>query len=96
MFYDVRLAFYRNGIETLTGERPQVMVVGIQSQPGHEVFPLDLTQLMDQLDSEARMHRAVEDIVDFDIDEYLDRPIKVATAPTWLVRKVTAAAEVSV
>jgi hypothetical protein len=97
MFYDVRLAFYRNGIETLTGERPQVMVVGIQSQPGHEVFPLDFTQLMDELDSEARMRRAVEDLVDFDIDQYLDRPIKVATAPLWLVRKISAAAsEVSV
>ena len=97
MFYDVRLAFYRNGIETLTGERPQVMVVGIQSQPGHEVFPLDFTQLMDELDSEARMHRAVEDLVDFDIDQHLDRPIKVATAPLWLVRKISAAAsEVSV
>jgi hypothetical protein len=96
MFYDVRLAFYRNGIETLTGERPQVMVVGIQSQGGHEIFPLDFTQLMEELDSEARMHKAVEDIVDFDIDEYLDRPIKMATAPAWLVRKITAAAEVSV
>jgi len=96
MFYDVRLAFYRNGIETLTGERPQVMVVGIQSQGGHEIFPLDFTQLMDELDSEARMHKAVEDIVDFDIDEYLDRPIKMATAPAWLVRKITAASEVSV
>jgi hypothetical protein len=51
---------------------------------------------MDELDSEARMHRAVEDLVDFDIDGYLDRPIKVATAPTWLVRKVTVASEVSV
>jgi hypothetical protein len=96
MFYDVRLAFYRNGIETLTGDRPHVMVVGIQSQPGHEIFPLDLTQLMDELDSEARMHRAVEDLVDFDIDQYLDRPIKVATAPAWLVRKISAASEVSV
>jgi hypothetical protein len=52
---------------------------------------------MEELDSEARMHRAVEDLVDFDIDQYLDRPIKVATAPLWLVRKISAAAnEVSV
>lgn len=53
MFYDVRLAFYRNGIETLTGERPRVMVVGIQSAPGHQVFPLELTDAMDQLASEC-------------------------------------------
>jgi hypothetical protein len=42
------------------------------------------------------MHKAVEDLVDFDIDEYLDRPIKMATAPAWLVRKITAASEVTV
>jgi hypothetical protein len=96
MFYDVRLAFYRDGIETLTGERPAILVVGIQSSGGHEIYPLDFTRLMEQLDSEARMHRAVEDLVDFDIDEYLDRPIKVADAPAWLVRKVSAASEVTV
>jgi hypothetical protein len=33
------------------------------------------------------MHRAVEDISTFVLDDYLDRPIKVATAPPWLVRK---------
>lgn len=89
MFYDVRLAFYRDGIESTDkpAVRPHVMVVGIQANGGHEIFPLELTALMEELQSEARMHRAVEDISTFVLEEYLDRPIKVATAPPWLVRK---------
>jgi hypothetical protein len=87
MFYDVRLAFYRLGIETLQAMSPRVLVVGIQSGDGHEVWPLELTDLMAELRSEARMHKAIEDIASFDIDEYLDRPIKVATAAPWIVRK---------
>jgi hypothetical protein len=88
MHYDIRLAFYRDGIETVEQkERPKVLVVGIQSGGGHEIFPLELNELMHELHSEERMHRAVEDISTFVLDEYLDRPIKVATAPPWLVRK---------
>jgi hypothetical protein len=87
MFYDVRLAFYRDGIESQGLERPRVLVVGIQANGGHEVFPLELTSLMEELHSEERMHRAVEDISTFVLEEYLDRPIKVATAPPWLVKK---------
>jgi exodeoxyribonuclease VIII len=88
MHYDIRLAFYRDGIETVENiQRPKILVVGIQSGGGHEIFPLEITGLMEELHSEERMHRAVEDISTFVLEEYLDRPIKVATAPPWLVRK---------
>jgi hypothetical protein len=88
MHYDIRLAFYRDGIETVESvQRPKILVVGIQSGGGHEIYPLEITGLMEELNSEERMHRAVEDISTFVLEDYLDRPIKVATAPPWLVRK---------
>ena len=97
MHYDIRLAFYRDGIETAENiQRPKILVVGIQSGGGHEIFPLEITGLMEELNSEARMHRAVEDISTFVLEDYLDRPIKVATAPPWLVRKFAGMTEVNV
>jgi len=80
--YDIRLAFYRLAVETLTGNRLPVVAVAIQNSPGFAVQPYEIPcAWLD--DAETKLNEAMDEIALFDIADYVDRPIVCIDKPRW-------------
>ena len=80
--YDVRLALYCRGIANLTGSRPRVFVVTIETDGGHAVTPYEIdSEWMD--DAEARLLIAVDAMRNFNLAKHLENePVRIYQ-PKW-------------
>jgi hypothetical protein len=86
-FYDVRLALYRRGYRDLYGNDPEVYIVAIQNSGGYGV---DVYRMPEQWldDAEARLILTVDEMLNFDLQKYLDSGPVDLIQPRWAQLKM--------